>query len=97
MPSDFKFPRDLSEENQWMTFKISEIKKLGITQDPFNLVNTTIRLPIPNSLKDNTSVNYNTPNLGAIAGQFVQNVRRGAEGPDLLTGEAAAGLSLIHI
>jgi hypothetical protein len=92
MADKFIFPRDLSEENQWMTFEISEIKKLGITQDPFELVNTTIKLPIPNSLKDNTIVNYNTPNLGAIAGQFVQNVRSGANGTDLLTGEIAAGL-----
>ena len=59
------FPSDLGSQAHFMMFQFTEYK--FATSGATFSTQGSIALPIPNNLKDNTSVNYETPSLTDIA------------------------------
>ena len=71
-PSNLVFPRDLVNNDEghvfFISFSFQKYVKRSITNSPFLKAEGTIALPLPNNLRDNTTVNYSTENLGPAVG-----------------------------
>jgi Tail-tube assembly protein len=64
-----EFPNDLTGITPfYMSFLFQTYEKRAIKDSPFLRSEGTIRLPIPDALKDTTSVTYNDQNLGQTVG-----------------------------
>jgi hypothetical protein len=64
-----EFPNDLTGVTPfYMSFLFQTYQKRAIKDSPFLRSEGTIRLPIPDALKDTTSVNYGQQNLGQAVG-----------------------------
>lgn len=66
------FPRDLvgndTRTNFYMSFKFQAYEKRAINNAPFLRSQGTIRLPIPDNLRDNMSVTYGSANMSTAVG-----------------------------
>jgi hypothetical protein len=70
-----EFPNDLTGITPfYMSFLFQTYEKRAIKDSAFLRSRGTIRLPIPDSLKDTTSVNYGDKSLGLIAGAGLEQV-----------------------
>jgi hypothetical protein len=64
-----EFPADLtSVSRHYISFLFQAYQKRSINNAPFLRSNGTIRLPMPDNLKDDTSVKYDTKSLSPIFG-----------------------------
>jgi hypothetical protein len=75
----YTFPDDLLNGNKFfMAFNFVQYKKRQIS-DTAKLISSggTLRLPLPNQLHDNTSVNWGSENLGPALGSIVDNIASG--------------------
>jgi len=62
-------PRDLLDNNRhYMSFLFQKYEKRSINNAPFLRSEGTIRLPVPDGLKDSTNLDYGNSNLGAATG-----------------------------
>jgi len=70
------FPADLIQNNRsfYMSFAFQKYEKRSINNSPFLRSEGTVRLPIPNNLKDNMNVSYGTPSLGSAVGAALETV-----------------------
>jgi hypothetical protein len=74
---DITFPSDISDAH--IRMKFVKYQRRSINQQPFTVPDGGVRLPIPSSLKDNTSVEYSTDSLGPVAGAAVEGLSRVGE------------------
>lgn len=71
------FPLDLIQDgirNFYISFKFQAYEKRSINNSPFLRSVGTIRLPIPDNIKDNMSVSYTTANLGPAVGSVLDQL-----------------------
>jgi hypothetical protein len=68
--SESTFPEDLIQSNRsfYMSFSFMKYEKRSIQNSPFLRSEGTVRLPLPEGLRDNLSVSYNTASLSPIVG-----------------------------
>lgn len=71
---DITFPSDISDAH--IRMKFVKYQRRSINDQPFRVPDGGIRLPIPSSLKDNTSVEYSTDSLGPVAGAAAEAASR---------------------
>lgn len=76
-----QFPSDLiqptaGEEGRsfFMAFSFMAYEKRSIQNSPFLRSNGTVRLPIPDGIRDNLSVGYSSPSLGPVVGAALDAV-----------------------
>lgn len=91
-PSDLIQPFAAGEgRNFFMSFSFMKYEKRSIQNSPFLRSNGTVRLPIPDAIRDNLSVSYNTASLTPMVGAGLENVAgRTPEGSSIATIAAAA-------
>ena len=79
------FPTDLSDA--YMHMRFSRYERRSINRQPFYNPQNSIKLPIPSQLRDSTTLNYNTSELGPAYGAAVEAVAQagnlGAQGLSL--------------
>jgi hypothetical protein len=82
-----EFPNDLTGVTPfYMSFLFQAYEKRSINNSPFLRSEGTIRLPIPDSLKDSTTVTYSEKSLGLAAGGALEEIAKGrGEGGNTLT------------
>lgn len=72
------FPKDLvgndTSTNFYMSFKFQAYEKRAITNAPFLRSQGTIRLPIPDNLRDNMSVTYGSANMSTAVGAGLESL-----------------------
>ena len=70
------FPADLIQNNRsfYMSFQFQKYEKRAINNSPFLRSQGTVRLPIPNNLKDNMNVSYGSPSLGPAVGASLESI-----------------------
>ena len=69
-----EFPSDLTTTTKfYMSFLFQAYEKRAINNSPFLRSTGTIRLPIPEGLKDNTAVTYSDSSLGPLAGAVLES------------------------
>lgn len=88
------FPSDLiaGERNFYMSFKFMTYEKRAIQDQPFLRSGGTVRLPIPDNLKDNTTVTYSPQDLTPAVGAGLEELMsRG--GLSALTPELGSSIS----
>lgn len=70
------FPSDLVQSNRdfYVSFLFQKYEKRAINNSPFLRSQGTIRLPIPNNLKDNMNVSYGTPSLTGAVGAALEKI-----------------------
>ncbi len=71
------FPSDLIQDGIrpfYMSFKFQAYEKRAINNSPFLRSQGTIRLPIPDNIKDNMSVSYGTSSLGPAVGAGLESL-----------------------
>jgi len=75
---DIKFPSDLQSPGNnsfYMSFKfVKYIKRSIFDKSPIRDTQNTIRLPLPQNIKDNMNVSYNTEYLGVAVGAGLQQL-----------------------
>ena len=70
-----EFPSDLTTTTEfYMSFLFQTYDKRSIKNSPFLRSRGTIRLPIPDNLKDNTAVTYSSKSLNLAAGAALEAV-----------------------
>lgn len=76
--NNITFPSDLlnSDRNYYISLRFEKFVKRGINSPPQSISDGSIKLPIPNNLKDNTSVNYQNEKLGPAAGAILDLAAR---------------------
>jgi hypothetical protein len=78
---DIEFPIDLIQpqidRNFFMAFKFMKYEKRAIQRAPFLRSRGSVRLPIPDNIKDNMSVSYTTPSLGSTVGAILDSMSGG--------------------
>ena len=68
-----QFPADLTTTTKfYMSFLFQAYEKRSINNSPFLRSTGTIRLPIPEGLKDNMSVSYSAPDIGPFPGAALE-------------------------
>ena len=68
-----EFPADLTSiSKHYISFRFQAYQKRSINNAPFLRSEGTIRLPIPDNLKDNTEVTYNKTSLNPIVGASLE-------------------------
>ena len=67
-PSSLEFPSGLKNSNYYMNFYFSEYVAPGINDPAKTVVRSSVRLPIPANLINDTSVQYQQAKLGAAVG-----------------------------
>jgi hypothetical protein len=74
--NELLFPEDLVQSNRsfYMSFSFMKYEKRSIQNSPFLRSEGTVRLPLPEGLRDNLSVTYGTPSLGPIVGAALDSV-----------------------
>jgi len=87
-----EFPSDLTTTTKfYMSFLFQEYVKRSINNSPFLRSKSTIRLPIPDNLKDNTSVSYSTPDMDPLVGAALEQAAINRE----QTGSAISSLQSV--
>lgn len=70
------FPSDLIQNdagrNFYMSFKFQAYEKRAINNSPFLRSNGTVRIPIPDNIRDNMSVTYGSSSLGPAVGAALE-------------------------
>ena len=78
---ELEFPIDLIQpqidRNFFMAFKFMKYEKRSIQRAPFLRSRGSVRLPIPDNIKDNMSVSYTTPSLGSAVGAILDSMAGG--------------------
>lgn len=71
-----QFPEDLVQSTRdfFMAFNFVKYQKRSIQSSPFLRSEGTVRLPMPDNLRDNTTVSYNNAALGAAVGAVLDSV-----------------------
>jgi len=73
-----EFPTDLTSVSQhYISFLFQAYQKRSINNAPFLRSRGTIRLPMPDNLKDDTSVKYDTKSLSPIVGAALDALSQG--------------------
>jgi hypothetical protein len=87
-----EFPNDLTGITPfYMSFLFQAYEKRSINNSPFLRSEGTIRLPIPDSLKDSTAVTYSEKSLGLATGGALEEIAKGrGEGGNTLTSIGSA-------
>jgi hypothetical protein len=67
---NINIPEDLGEF--YISMKFEKYQRRSITEPPRYIPVTGIRLPLPEELNDNLSMNYNTENLGTFLGSGIE-------------------------
>lgn len=92
-----EFPSDLTTTTRfYMSFLFQAYEKRAINNSPFLRSTGTIRLPIPEGLKDNTAVSYSDSSLGPLAGAVLEQAstnraQTGSAIPSLQSGVNTVG------
>jgi hypothetical protein len=88
------FPSDLGTKNAFIHMRFSKYRRRSIYDQPFFEPINSIRLPIPNDLIDNISVEYSNENLGPIVGAAADGVAGvlGSSGPGNVAGNLLSGI-----
>lgn len=75
-----QFPSDLidptagaSGRSFYMSFTFMKYEKRSIQNSPFLRSEGTVRLPIPDGIRDNLSVTYTSPSLGPVVGAMLDS------------------------
>jgi hypothetical protein len=75
-----EFPGDLTSTGKfYISFLFQEYVKRSIYNSPFLRSRGTIRLPIPDNLKDNTSVSYSAPDIDPLVGAALEQAAKNRE------------------
>lgn len=96
---DLQFPSDLIQpsaaggesRNFFMSFSFMEYEKRSIQNSPFLRSRGTVRLPIPDALRDNLSVSYNTASLTPVVGAGLESIA-GRPASEISVGSTAESL-----
>lgn len=80
--TQLQFPEDLTQppsagnesRNFFMSFSFMKYVKRSIQDSPFLRSEGSVRLPIPDALRDNLSVSYNTASLTPIVGAGLESI-----------------------
>jgi len=85
---NLSFPPDLtSATNHYMIFRFEKYRRRAINRRPEKIPSgNTIRLPIPNNVKDAFAVNYSNENLGSVVGSAVEAIVNTQNLPSTLPG-----------
>lgn len=95
---ELEFPIDLIQpqidRNFYMAFKFMEYEKRSIQKAPFLRTRGSVRLPIPDNIKDNMSVSYTTPSLGSAVGAILDSMAGGTPSgtPETVIGQLGGTL-----
>jgi hypothetical protein len=74
-----QFPKDLlSVSNHYISFLFQAYQKRSIDNPPFLRSEGKIRLPMPDNLKDNTEVAYDTKSLSPVVGATLDILSQGS-------------------
>lgn len=93
------FPFDLirtdAGRNFYMGFTFQKYVKRSITNSPFLRTEGKIRLPIPDGIKDNMSVSYDSPSLSAAVGAGLDSLAASGQNGSFesVAGTISAGIS----
>jgi hypothetical protein len=87
------FPADLIQNNRsfYMSFQFQKYEKRAINNSPFLRSQGTVRLPIPNNLKDNMNVSYGSPSLSGAVGAGLEQVVAGGQNQSFETVAGSLG------
>ena len=92
-PSDLIQPRAAGEgRNFFMSFSFMKYEKRSIQNSTFLRSEGSVRLPIPDGIRDNLSVSYNTASLTPAVGAGLESFQ-GAEGIGAIPSAAIGGLA----
>ena len=97
-----EFPSDLTTTTKfYMSFLFQAYEKRAINNSPFLRSTGTIRLPIPEGLKDNTAVSYSDASLGPLAGAVLEQAstnraQTGSAIPSLQSGVNTVGKAFLE-
>jgi hypothetical protein len=95
-----QFPSDLNRNASvpYMSMQFSAYRRRSINEQPFYESQMKIRLPIPEGLVEQTSLNYQNDNLGSVAGALTDVASAGVptslQGAATAIGTAAAGAGI---
>lgn len=97
--NQLEFPTDLTRSNAggesrnfFMSFTFMKYEKRSIQNSTFLRSEGSVRLPIPDALRDNLSVSYNTASLTPVVGAGLEAIAgRGASNPLSTLRDIAAG------
>jgi hypothetical protein len=80
--NELLFPEDLIQSNRsfYMSFSFMKYEKRSVQNSPFLRSEGTVRLPLPEGLRDNLSVGYNTASLGPAVGAALDSAAAMREG-----------------
>jgi len=80
--SQLQFPQDLIQSNRsfYMSFSFMKYEKRSIQNSPFLRSQGTVRLPLPEGLRDNLSVGYTPASLGPAVGATLESAAALREG-----------------
>lgn len=103
--NQLQFPEDLTQppagggesRNFFMSFSFMKYEKRSIQNQAFLRSEGTVRLPIPDAIRDNLSVSYNTASLTPAVGAALENFTGTGGTIETITGaaiEGAAGATL---
>jgi hypothetical protein len=70
LDQNIRIPEDLGEF--YISMRFEKYQRRSITESPRYVPVTGIRLPLPEELNDNLSMNYNTENLGTFLGSGIE-------------------------
>jgi hypothetical protein len=92
--TELLFPEDLVQSNRsfYMSFSFMKYEKRSIQNSPFLRSQGTVRLPLPEGLRDNLSVGYNTASLGPAVGAALDSAAAVREG-SIGLGQGALGVA----
>jgi hypothetical protein len=77
--NQIEFPTDLTNTSKhYISFWFQAYQKRSINNSPFLRSQGTIRLPMPDNLKDNTEVTYSTKSLNPIVGAALDILSQGS-------------------
>ncbi len=76
--NDIIFPNDLIQTDRdfYISMKFMRYEKRSINTSPFLRAEGGIRLPLPESLRDNSAVSYGQPSLGPAVGAALEELTR---------------------
>jgi hypothetical protein len=72
-----RFPTDLESFDYWLSFSFYEYRRPTFAGNPILADAGTIKLPLPNNLRDDQSVDYNTSELSAAVGAGLNELSGG--------------------
>ena len=99
-PAKMAFPKDLEKQPFWMSFSFYQYSMPDLTvQNIYYSDKGTIRLPLPNSMRDQQNVEFQTDHYDLLAGMAINQYQQGTGsstgGTGAAIGTAAAAGSIL--